>query len=102
MDYSTTFVRHFSRLVSLLIHEGGNIDEQKMTLRAVVAMGKEGPVTVGVRDWDLLANDAPVASALTGVRDVAERMAGARGARDSFRCVTESRGSAWCGADFGL
>src|SRR5258708_7462129 len=36
MDYSTTFARHFSRLVSLLIHDVGNTDEQKMALRALV------------------------------------------------------------------
>mgnify|MGYP006177385311 CR=1 FL=1 len=43
MDYSVTFARHFSRLVWLLLHETGNIDEQKAALRAFEA---------AVTDWE--------------------------------------------------
>jgi HEAT repeat protein len=74
MDYSATFARHFSRLVSLLMHEGENVDEQKVSLRALVMVNKGGPVTLVARVVDLLANDSPVPWALTGVRDVAEQM----------------------------
>ena len=75
MDQSGTFARHFARLVSLLMHELGNVDEQKVSLRALVALSKNGPVTLAEQDLDLTANGRPVAGALTGVRDVAAQMA---------------------------
>lgn len=75
MDHSATFARHFARLVSLLMHEGGNIDEQKVSLRALVTVNKGGPVTLVAQDWQLLVNDEPVPGALTGVHDVASQMA---------------------------
>jgi len=75
MDYSGTFARHFSRLVSLLMHEVGNVDEQKVSLRAMVAVSRNGPVTLTAQDWQLVANDEPVPGALTGVKDVAAQMA---------------------------
>jgi HEAT repeat protein len=74
MDYSATLARHFSRLVSLLMHEVGNTDEQKVSLRAMVAISRNGPVTLAERDWQLLANDQQVPGALTGVQDVAAQM----------------------------
>lgn len=75
MDYSATFARHFARLVSLLMHEVGNVDEQKVSLRALVAVSKTGDVTLVGQDWQLLVNDEPVPGALTGVQDVAAQMA---------------------------
>lgn len=75
MDYSATFARHFSRLVSLLMHEVSNTDEQKVSLRAMVALSKNGPVTIAGQDWQLLVNDHPVPGALTGVQDVAAQLA---------------------------
>ena len=75
MDYSGTFARHFSRLVYLLIHEGENRDEQKMALRAITAISREGAVTIASRGDDLVANGEVVPSPLTGVRDVIERLA---------------------------
>jgi HEAT repeat protein len=75
MQHSATFARHFARLVSLLLHEGGNVDEQKVSLRALVTVNKSGPVTLVAQDWQLLANDEPVPGALTGVQDVASQMA---------------------------
>jgi HEAT repeat protein len=74
MDYSATFARHFSRLVSLLMHEDSNTDEQKVSLRALVAVSKSGPVTLTTQEWQLLVNDQPVPGALTGVQDVAAQM----------------------------
>src|SRR5687767_13208448 len=74
MDYSGTFARHFSRLVSLLMHEVGNVDEQKVSLRAMVAVSRNGPVALIAQDWQLVANDEPVPGALTGVKDVAAQM----------------------------
>jgi len=75
MDYSATFARHFARLVSLLMHEMGNVDEQKVSLRALVTVSKNGPVSLLAHDWQLLCDDKPVPGALTGVQDVASQMA---------------------------
>ena len=75
MDYSATFARHFARLVSLLMHEVGNVDEQKVSLRALVTVNKNGPLTFTAQDWQLFVNEQPVPSALTGVQDVASQMA---------------------------
>ena len=75
MDYSATFARHFSRLVSLLMHEVSNVDEQKVSLRALVAVSKNGPVSIVAQDWQLVVNDQPVPGALTGVGEVASQMA---------------------------
>ena len=75
MDYSATFARHFSRLVSLLMHEVGNTDEQKVSLRALVTVSKNGPITLLEQEWNLVVNDQPVPGALTGVQDVAAQMA---------------------------
>ena len=76
MDYSVTFARHFSRLVWLLLHESGNIDEQKAALRAVVTVCKDGPVTLATQDWRLVVNGAALPEALTGVQDLAAQLIG--------------------------
>lgn len=76
MDQSGTFARHFARLIALLMHEAGNVDEQKMSLRALVTLSRSGPVTLTVRDGELLANGSPVPRALAGVRDVVSQLAG--------------------------
>ena len=76
MDYSVTFARHFSRLVWLLLHESGNIDEQKAALRAVVTVSKDGPVKLATQDWRLVVNGAALPEALTGVQDLAAQLIG--------------------------
>ena len=76
MDYSVTFARHFSRLVWLLLHESGNIDEQKAALRAVVTVSKDGPIRLGAHDWRLVVNGAALPEALTGVQDLAAQLIG--------------------------
>ena len=75
MEYSATFARHFARLVWLLTNEVGNVDEQKMSLRALVTISRGGPVKLQSRDLLLLADERVVPGALTGVRDVASQMA---------------------------
>ena len=74
MDQSATFARHFSRLVWLLLNESGSVDEQKMSLRALVQASKLGPVSMSSENLELRANDTIVPGALTGVSDVAARM----------------------------
>ena len=75
MDQSGTFARHFARLVSLLMHEVGNVDEQKVSLRALVTLSRTGAVTLAERELGLQANGSDVPAALTGVRDVGAQMA---------------------------
>lgn len=74
MDYSATFARHFARLVSLLMHEMSNVDEQKVSLRALVTLSKNGSVTIWPREWRLFANGEEIPGALTGVQDTAAQM----------------------------
>src|SRR5688500_14981413 len=76
MDYSVTFARHFSRLVWLLLHESGNIDEQKAALRAVVTVSKDGPIKLATQDWRLVVNGSALPEALTGVQDLAAQLIG--------------------------
>ncbi|HVZ77367.1 MAG TPA: HEAT repeat domain-containing protein [Gemmatimonadaceae bacterium] len=75
MDLSPTFARHFSRLVSLLIHDAASVDEQKMALRAALAVNKDGAVSLELRGSELRAGDEPIPSVLAGVGDLVERMA---------------------------
>ena len=56
------------------MHEFGNVDEQKMSLRALVTVNKSGSIALVAQDWRLLCNDQPVPAALTGVQDVASQM----------------------------
>lgn len=76
MDYSVTFARHFSRLVWLLLHETGAIDEQKAALRALVMVSKDGPVIMALKGWRLVVNGVPLPDALTGVQDLAAQLIG--------------------------
>jgi HEAT repeat protein/PBS lyase HEAT-like repeat-containing protein len=81
MDYSVTFARHYSRLVWLLLHETSNVDEQKASLRMLVTVCKDGPVTLASDGADVTANGHEVPSVLSGVPDVVRRMA-AHGLRE--------------------
>jgi HEAT repeat protein len=74
LDHSATFARHFARLVSLLMHEMSNVDEQKMSLRALVTLSKSGGVTMWPQELHLLANGVEIPGALTGVQDTASQM----------------------------
>ena len=76
MDHSTTFARHFARLVHLLLHEPKNIANQKAALRLLVAMAKEGGVTLTLRDWQVVANGSLVPLQLEGVEDLAAQLIG--------------------------
>jgi hypothetical protein len=74
MDHSVTIARHFTRLVWLLLHDPRNIDEQKAQLRAIVTLAKDGAATLDADAGGITANGAPLAAALSGVREAAERM----------------------------
>jgi HEAT repeat protein len=75
MDHSVTFARHYARLLWLLLHEPANVDEQKASLRALVTVSRDGAVTIGAEGTEVLANGAPVPGVLSGVNDLAARMA---------------------------
>jgi HEAT repeat protein len=81
MEFSPLFVRHFARLVWLLIHEPGGIDEQKAALRALVALSKFGAIRMGAREWQLLANDEPLEGSHEGATELTTQMA-AHGIRE--------------------
>ncbi|MCY7379513.1 MAG: HEAT repeat domain-containing protein [Gemmatimonadaceae bacterium] len=74
MDYSITFARHFARFVFLLLHDPLNTDEQKVVLRALVIIAREGFVMLGARAGQLTANGTSLPHALSGVTDVIDRM----------------------------
>ena len=56
------------------MHEMSNVDEQKMSLRALVTLSKNGAVTMWPQDWHLFANGVEIPGALTGVQDTATQM----------------------------
>lgn len=76
MDYSITFARHYSRLLWLLLHESGNVDEQKAALRAIVTVSRDGPIAFSTQDYRLVVNGTPLPDALTGVQDLAAQLIG--------------------------
>lgn len=76
MDHSTTFARHFARLVHLLLHEPKNIANQKAALRLLVAMAKEGEVSLAIRDWQVVANGALLPPQLEGAQDLGAQLIG--------------------------
>ena len=76
MDHSTTFARHFARLVHLLLHDPKNIANQKAALRLLVAMSKEGQVTLTLNDWHVVANGAVLPAQLEGVEDLGAQLIG--------------------------
>ena len=76
MDHSTTFARHFARLVHLLLHDPKNIANQKAALRLLVAMAKEGQVTLALNDWQVVANGALLPPQLEGVEDLGAQLIG--------------------------
>lgn len=90
MDQSPSFARHYARLVWLLMNEAGSVDEQKMSLRALVIVSKLGPVTLLAQDSHLIADEHPVSGALTGVRDVVSQMAGHSIARITIGATTNA------------
>ena len=59
----------------LLVHDRASVDEQKVALRAMVTLSREGPVRLE-RDGDLLrADGAPVLLALSGAPEVVAGLA---------------------------
>ena len=75
MDHSASFARHFARIVSLLMHEMGSVDEQKVSLRALVTLSRNGAVELREQNLRLIVDGRLAPGKLTGVQDVAAQMA---------------------------
>ncbi|HXD22592.1 MAG TPA: HEAT repeat domain-containing protein [Gemmatimonadaceae bacterium] len=75
MDNSLTLARYFARLVWLLVNEGQAISDQKAALRAVVTVSKESSVRLRNREGRLAVNQLVMPQALTGVQELAARLA---------------------------
>ena len=74
MDSSATIARLFARLVWLLLREPANVDEQKVTLRALVTTSRTGAVRLEMREGTIAANEQAMPAALPGVAELRERM----------------------------
>ena len=74
MDQSPTFARQFARLLWLLMNEAGNVDEQKMALRALTTVCRLGPVALRTRDGRIVANRHLVPVAMSGVAEVLSQL----------------------------
>ncbi|HET7631307.1 MAG TPA: HEAT repeat domain-containing protein [Gemmatimonadaceae bacterium] len=77
MEHSATFARLFARLVWLLVDQGESVEEQKLALRAVVAIGRHDAVRISVQDDVLYADGEVVLAVLPGVPELSARMAAA-------------------------
>jgi HEAT repeat protein len=75
MDNSLTLARYFARLVWLLVHEGQSVTDQKAALRAVVTVSKQSSVRLRNKEGRLAVNGLVMPQALTGVQELAERLA---------------------------
>lgn len=74
MQHSGTFARLFARLVWLLIYDGENVEEEKLTLRALVAIGRQGAVCLRATEDAIYADDELLLEVLPGVTDLRTRM----------------------------
>lgn len=74
MDDSFNIARHVARLVSLLMRQPGNVEQQKLELRTLVLLTKEGTLRLSMREGQLMANGLAVPQVLAGVRDMADQM----------------------------
>ena len=74
MDQSPTFARQFARLLWLLMHDAANVDEQKMSLRALATVCKLGPVALRTRESRIVANRHLVPVAMSGVAELLQQL----------------------------
>ena len=77
MSYALTFARHFARLVSLLLIEGGSFDKQLATLKSLVNVSAEGPVKLVLPGMSFLsANNELVPERFEGVDNLVAQLIG--------------------------
>ncbi|MDQ2765770.1 MAG: HEAT repeat domain-containing protein [Gemmatimonadota bacterium] len=78
MSYALTFARHFARLVQMLMIEGSSgFDKQLATLRSLVTVSEQGPVTLVLHDMQLLSANAEIVPArFEGVDELVAQLIG--------------------------
>lgn len=76
MDDSFNLARHVARFVSLIKRRPDAQDAQKLELRTLALLTKEGTVRLGLRAGQLVANGLAVPAVLDGVADLADQMTG--------------------------
>lgn len=76
MDDSFNLARHFARFMSLLVRQPDAVDQQKLELRAIAVMTKDGTVRLTTRGGELVANGLVIPQVLAGVRDLAGQLIG--------------------------
>ncbi len=76
MENTLAFARHFAHLVWLLLNDRDGHEAQLAALQALVAAGRDGPVTLAARDWRLLANGLPVPEHYIGAQDLTAQLIG--------------------------
>ncbi|MDA1081887.1 MAG: HEAT repeat domain-containing protein [Gemmatimonadetes bacterium] len=76
MDDSFNLARHIARFMSHLMRQPDAVEQQKLELRAIALLTKDGTVRLTTRAGQLVANGIGVPQVLVGVRDVAEQMLG--------------------------
>lgn len=76
MDDSFNLARHVARFALLLMRQPESIDQQKLELRAIALMTKEGTVRLTTREGQLVANGISVPAVLAGVRELADQIIG--------------------------
>lgn len=75
MDYPVTFARHFARLLWLVLEDPDNTDEQKSSLRALVTVSQQGPVTLVPVEGGIRAGGAEQAPMVSGMGGLSNRLA---------------------------
>src|SRR5687768_2360892 len=76
MNSSHTLARQFARLVWLLVHDSGNVGEQKSALRAILAASIEGGVTFTLERWRIVVNGTPLPDGEPEIQDLAAQLIG--------------------------
>jgi hypothetical protein len=89
MDNALTLVRHFARLVWLLVNDAEAVHEQKGALRAATLVAKSSPVRLGAEEGHLTVNGLVMPHALAGVPELAQRMQS--GGIDEIDIVQEAK-----------
>lgn len=74
MDHPVTFARHFARLLWLVLEDPDNTEEQKSSLRALVTVSQQGPVTLVPVDGGIRAGGADEAPMRSGMGGLATRL----------------------------
>lgn len=75
MSSSLATVRHFARLVALLLDGASRVDDQKAQLRAIMAVSRDLPVALSAVGETLLLDGGPLPEAIAGAEDLASRLA---------------------------